>query len=88
MSTELQRIVQPVEIDARKKIEQINNMPVANRVDCDKATEWLKAVTIVRKDFEKAGAAFLQPRGLRPPAQAGTTPQARSGSTASPMTVS
>jgi len=61
MSTELQRIVEPVEIDARKKIEQINNMPVANRVDCDKATEWLKAVTIVRKDFEKVQKEKIAP---------------------------
>lgn len=61
MTTEIQRIVEPVEIDARKKIEQINNMPVANRVDYDKATEWLKAVTIVRKDFEKVQKEKIAP---------------------------
>lgn len=58
---ELQKITQPVEIDARKKIDEINNMPVANRIDCDKATEWLKLVTKTRKDFEKVQKERIAP---------------------------
>lgn len=53
MNKELLKITEPVEIDARKRIEQINNMPVANRVDFDKASEWLNAVVKTRKEFEK-----------------------------------
>lgn len=58
---ELQKITQPVEIDARKKIDEINSMPVANRIDCDKATEWLKLVTKTRKDFEKVQKERIAP---------------------------
>lgn len=58
---EIQKIVQPVEIDARKRIDQINNLPVLTRVDCDKATEWLKTVTVMRKDFEKVQKEKIAP---------------------------
>lgn len=50
---ELMKIVQPVEIDARKKIDEINEMPVLNRVDFEKASEWLKLVAGTEKNIKK-----------------------------------
>lgn len=50
---ELMKIVQPVEIDARKKIDEINEMPVLCRVDFEKTSEWLKLVAGTEKNIKK-----------------------------------
>lgn len=50
---ELMKIVQPVEIDARKRIDEINEMPVLCRVDFEKTSEWLKLVAGTEKNIKK-----------------------------------
>lgn len=49
---ELEKIVFPIEIDARKKIEEINAMSVLTRADFEIASEWLKAVVAVEKKLK------------------------------------
>ena len=61
VSQEFVKNVQAVEIEARKKVEQINNMPVANRVDCDKMTEWLKTLVVFIKQVTKTKKEQQEP---------------------------
>lgn len=58
---ELTKIIAPVEIDARKKIDEINAMPVLTRTDFDKTTEWLKAVVSCEKQFKAVEKEKIAP---------------------------
>lgn len=58
---ELTKIIAPVEIDARKKIDEINAMPVLTRADFDKTTEWLKAVVSCEKQFKAVEKEKIAP---------------------------
>lgn len=58
---ELTKIITPVEIDARKKIDEINAMPVLTRADFDKTTEWLKAVVLCEKQFKAVEKEKIAP---------------------------
>lgn len=42
-----------IEIDARKKIDEINAMPVLNRDDFEKTSAWLKLVAQTEKELKK-----------------------------------
>lgn len=52
MKNELTKVIASVEIDARKKIDEINAMPVLTRSDFDTASEWLKKVVTVEKELK------------------------------------
>lgn len=52
MNKELMKIAAPVEIEARKKIDEINAMPVLNRVDFEKTSAWLKLVATTEKNVK------------------------------------
>lgn len=58
---ELTKIIAPVEIDARKKIDEINAMPVLTRADFDKTTKWLKAVVSCEKQFKAVEKEKIAP---------------------------
>lgn len=61
MSNELIKITQPVEIQARKYIDEISKQNVLTRIDFDHATEWLKPVIKVKKDFEAVQKEKIKP---------------------------
>lgn len=52
MNKDLVKIVQPVEIDARKRIEEINAMPILTRENFETGSEWLKCVVKAEKEFK------------------------------------
>lgn len=52
MNKELMKIAAPVEIEARKKIDEINAMPVLNRADFEKTSAWLKLVATTEKNVK------------------------------------
>lgn len=51
MNKELVKCVQPVEIEARKRIEEINAMPILTTEDFEKGSAWLKVVVKTEKEF-------------------------------------
>lgn len=61
MNKDIIKIVQPVEIDARKKIEEINRMPITNRADFEKMSEWLKLVANTEKNIKKLEKEKIAP---------------------------
>lgn len=52
MNKELIKICQPVEIDAIKKIKEINDMPILTRENFETGSEWLKCVVKTEKEFK------------------------------------
>lgn len=61
MNKELTKIAQPAELDARKKIDEINAMPVLNRADFERMSEWLKLVAGTEKNLKKLVAEKCAP---------------------------
>lgn len=52
MTNNITKYVATVELDARKKIEQINQQPVLKREDFEVMTEWLKLVVSMGKEIK------------------------------------
>lgn len=52
MTNNITKYVATVELDARKKIEQINQQPVLKREDFEVMTEWLKLVVSMAKEIK------------------------------------
>lgn len=52
MNKELVKCVQPVEIEARKRIEEINAMPILTPEDFEKGSAWLKVVVKTEKELK------------------------------------
>lgn len=52
MTNNIAKYVATVELDARKKIEQINQLPVLKREDFETMTEWLKLVVATTKEIK------------------------------------
>lgn len=61
MANELQKIIQPVEIQARKYLEEISKQEVSTRADYDKMTAWLKPVVQCQKDLKNLEKEKLDP---------------------------